>query len=801
MTAIHEAFHRHLVKDASWVLWTFVTAVAGLFLWVGWQPKYLLEVSGDLQRSYAYHYLFGQIEYGAQFANSGGPWEILYYAQYYPGTFWLVLAGQVAVALGLVWVLARIMRDHVRHAVLRLYLLIGALGLFTMSLDARFFFLILSAILFMPDYRARRFHWDHLFLIVLLALFSLVKGTFLMGAGVVIGTTAILEIVQARRWPLSLAVFAAALIVFNAAAGQNPLGLFAQFREVISFSAGYIERYSEIGPYRDVIGFFAVAAPIGLVILVTEVRRLGWWGIITVLAYAAVFFLLFKSGFVRQDGKHVLRTFATLLPFGPAYVFYHGETLKPLLGLIGRELLGPGRLLASSAGRIAGYGLAVLALTAFFALKDPVGKLDLLMAQASGIWDVVLTGQGTFRDRHAAGVEDIRTAFPLPALEGPVSAFAVRQKTVIAHGLDYLPLPSSDPPQGMSPRSDGMNAKFLSGPGAPRHVLYAQPVYANTAAGLALLTNYTPVDMTRQYLQLRKTAERLLRLEPLAVVSAAWGERVEIPEAGGDSIRAAIHYERTLLNRVLGFLYQPAPVYLVYFEGADVVRRERLTQAIAGTGLLISPDLRSNAVFGALGLAAGREYLRHHRVTAIRLEIGDTGNWLAPLGSWAPFVSAKIDIAFERVLIDSPPPGIVETVAPRMQAFLRLLQFRPATRGRAAKIVDLADGRPALAITPQTPMRLTIGPDIENVAVEFSLPGGGGEMVTFAAWLESGSQLQPLAAHKLTPAENAGVSAAFTIEFATASDAEERAIVIAVQGPADGPAAAAYVSDIRPGAN
>ena len=106
-----------------------VTIALSLFLLVAWSPAYIQTVEGDPAYTYAYHYLFSLgAQYGLDVVHTGGPWSVIYYQDYHPATFLLLLAGQSVTAIVLAMALLLAVLRHPERLVIQICVVLAVLA-------------------------------------------------------------------------------------------------------------------------------------------------------------------------------------------------------------------------------------------------------------------------------------------------------------------------------------------------------------------------------------------------------------------------------------------------------------------------------------------------------------------------------------------------------------------------------------------------------------------------------------------------------------------------------------------------
>ena len=645
---------------------TRLTSVAGmllgLFLLVRWSPDYIQTASGDDAFTYTFQYAFARgIAYGSGLFHTAGPWSIIYFPQYYPETFFYMLAGQAFVAALLTWVLLRIAFRDAPGPLIGLFFFVGGIGLLGLSADNRFLFLSLATLLFLPKFHSQRTTTLHFILMIFSALAFLVKGTFLLTSAVVLVLTLLGEIFLGRRLPVNSLVFFIALFVLGVVAGQSPTDVLAYISLTFDVSSGYPERFSELGSPIELIAFTAIAAVLWIAIWIAELTKSGRWGAVVALAYGAILFTLFKTGFMRQDGQHVIRAFCTIFVFAPAYVFVNREWLvRGLQDLgfskIGRVTGGNGRGSASLTLMLTClFGGLVSILGGYFAYLHPSlwsGKVERVVNQAISISNLVTHGRRDFDQQHQAAMARVRAEYPWPQVPGSIAVFSSIQTPALANAMDYRFLPTASSYLATTPKADAANAQFFSDKNAPAYIFFRDTYYANTQTGLAILKNYRPSGTTGSYLILKRGVSCEATFSPLARLEGKWEQLLELPNTSGLPIWAEINYEPTWLNRILSVLFQPSQANLILYEGQKATPI-RINKKIVHAGMMISPILYIND-FAKMFPGQRAPGSAPQPVTSMRLRAGENGSWLFPPDAWARYFKPDVEIKLFSLKIDCP---------------------------------------------------------------------------------------------------------------------------------------------------
>ena len=709
-----------------------VVPLLSLFLLVRWSPHFMQTESGDPAYTFSYHHIFlTAAQYGIDVLHTGGPWSILYFTHYHPQTFLLSLAGQAVVALVLGLVIADVAVRCLRSTLIRFAFSAAMLALLTVAVDARYFFLGLAAIAYMPDFGRQRVATLHLAIMAVVALSVLVKSSFFIVGGVVLAMTALEEAVRYRKVPLNAFIFVLMVGALHLASGQSAAAFGAYVSAILEVASAYPEFLSELGSYWELAAFAGFVAVLAAMVLYVEVQRSHAWGILIAGAYGAIVFVAYKQGFMRQDGQHVIRSFCTIFTFGAVYALLHRQILARLFAGNGAEWPPPLRFRRGAAA----FGmLSVVCLVGYLLIQNPSlynTKIDRLAAQAMDLWHLVSSGRETFDERHAAAKARIRANYPLPEIDGSLAAFSSFQTVAMVHDADYRVLPTTAAQLIWTPKLDAANAAFFSGSHAPDYVI-GHRTYTNRRSAVEMLRHYRPAGFLPDMYLLARGARRVAETEPLGGKTIRWGEKIRVPEPAGGLVLVKLTYRRTIWGTILNILYQPARAYLVLDSGSGVIARYLIGRSLAAKGLLISPAPRTVAEVAAMASDEGLAYMNGRPTKTIHLEAGEAGSWLFPLGSWGRYFEPEVEVEFERLRFAQSDFATWDRRSPEMAAFRRLLLSRPVLTGaREAPQLELYDGkRAAIGLYPDRAVAFNLLGGTRALKGEFVLSGDDADPVS-----------------------------------------------------------------------
>ena len=414
-------------------------------------------------------------------------------------------------------------------------------------------------------------------------------GKFSSGATVLaLGVLAALFTTERQILLRSLAAFAGPALVVGLviwlAFGQ-PLGAIPEFvahtREIVS---GYGAAMSFTPPGRGWQQTAAVVAALvgaaGLWWLTEGAGRRRRAG--ALILWAALSWLVFKQGFVRQDAgvTHVPLYFASLfmamalVPWSRALRrFAVVALIVPFVALIASDEQRPGALFAP--------------LDRFERMRHDLGALS-----AGERRKRVLLGR--LKVHVETGVEPETLAL----LRGRgVHVWPTETSVIAAHDLDWQPLPVFQNYQAYTPALDDLNSEALLGDDAPERILINAgevvdgrvPAWDPPRQVRALLCRYRPIGpVGRRWLVLQPGTNRCGPERRVASVEAAWGEPVGVPRASATDRMVILRLrgaDASATEALRSFLYKP---YERAVSVNDDPTPRRLVAATAEQGLVMS---------------------------------------------------------------------------------------------------------------------------------------------------------------------------------------------------------------------
>ena len=573
-------------------------------------PSSGLDPSWTLVQTHGFKHAW---QFGADIVFTYGPWGFLATTLYDPATylllmaFWTVLA--LALAAGILW---SVDWNHPIASVLLVSMfwiglrsgLMGRDG-FNAQLfnDPVFFVLALLALVFYahPDRRVAR--WTVPPLLALVALSALVKFSFaLLGLPVVL-LIELTRVARRRFVPVYLVWYLVCVAAFFAAGGQG-LTLFPAYVSTsLALAAGYSEAMQLPSVPVEVMRFLGLAACLLLLGGHAEWkygawRRGDWRGAALLAAFALFVFLVFKAGFVRHDA-HSLIAWSSLTAGAALYAAWYLRLVPSAAWRTG--MLGLCLYLTSLAVSVHTLKAQEPAST-FLDANFGTGLLDRGVAAAR-----LIAGERHLPAERDAAIEQIRAAYPMPALPGSVDVYPWNAAIALAHGVDYRPRPVYQSYAVFNARLIAVNRAHLEGDRAPRTIIFDMETIDGRFLPLeegplwpAMIARYDVAGAAGRALLLRRRAvARDIALGSLQTVEARWGRPIAVP-SGAPILWATISLEKTVSGKLLNILYK-LPGIAIAITTEDGRRRiQRLVPDVARQGFVLTPVVESPRDFASL---------------------------------------------------------------------------------------------------------------------------------------------------------------------------------------------------------
>lgn len=434
-------------------------------------------------------------------------------------------------------------------------------------------------------------------------LLGLVKFTCFIQFGLIFTIIGLDVLFRRKRFPWITILYFTAIVVFWLIAGQNHTMLGLYLRYSVAIAGGYTSAMMSSGEGE---GFYLSVMLISMAVLVFVMGRLAfqryaWFSVLPTAAIAGVLFLVFKLGNVRFHPIHettttLQLTVATLACLAMAWPAIKSQRWWMRLALCsvlaGITLFGSH--IFSNGYRKQGFEGESLWLSYAWTLN---------WANLT-IPTKLLKDPKYLEKKHEKYLHDIRSEFPLPAIEGSVDVYPWRHAVVFAHGLDYNPRPIIQSYSAYTPALLELNSRHLQTKSAPQNVLFGidpqnnnYPTLEDGLSWLDLLTRYEVVGNTPQFAILKKTPRpKSLQLKPMTNTPVELGVPLMLTTNHG-LVWAELDFQRTFKGSLLSLLYKPEKLLLMVGLKNGEQRFYTLVPGMAKTGFLLSPLIVDNNAF------------------------------------------------------------------------------------------------------------------------------------------------------------------------------------------------------------
>jgi hypothetical protein len=550
------------------------------------------------------------LRFGRDVIFTFGPFGFLLSKAYFPSIFTFTLLTSALIAVTFWWSTFSAVRNTTDNPALGVLLLTALAGAAGVGFEQVFF--SFGALLLVHHFylNTRLISLSMVLLIGTMALASLIKFSFLIVAVLVIVIISADEVVNKKRLPGCLLLFAGILACLWLSAGQSFPDALAFLATSVEVASGYADAMSVAGPRPEVFSFLGVATLFFVLVVLLEWHTRHARGVLPLVGLAGLLFLLFKAGYIRHDGHVLISTFTLLV----VILLYTPLLWRNLSAPAARGvcLFVVAAAVAVAWSSLARYQNISLPTMYFWSVKTLPARMAAGVRLVDGTIDPV--------PPYESSLKQLRADYPLPVVNGKVDVYPFKQAVAFAHGLEYSPRPVIQSYVAYTPRLAASNAEHLRGPRAPDSILFdVDPVdgrFPSLDDGLSwpeLLTRYDVREVSPNFLLLeRSEAPREFHFEPLGEVSASLGVPLDVPEITEGPVWVRINMRRTLVGLAMTHLYRNPQVFITVKLASGAERRYRIIPSMARAGFLLSPLIGDRMAF-------------------FRLATGSSGKQLAPL--------------------------------------------------------------------------------------------------------------------------------------------------------------------------
>jgi hypothetical protein len=599
-----------------------VLAIAGAVLYLPLMVKgYSLLGVDDGFRTALYHARMHRLIFGRDIVVTFGPLGFLYSRAYYPGIFEQTLA--LWASLGAVSALGlhRLAEYHIRRFAWQVVWTAACILLLSVCTVTETAYWALFGITIALHLSERRGPHSPTYILLhgSIAVIALIKFTFFVVAIWVVLCLSVETLLARKRPPVQLIAFVLCMIAAWALLEQ-PLGAFPDYLQYSVEIAAYYPQAMSYGFADPVTGsvamaFYIAAVGLFLVLVWRSARAMHPWSrFVLVMAFAGMFFILFRVSFVRWSG---LGTSSNALLAAAVIMSARFEPRGSRTA----------RVLAST------FIVTLLALTSFARVTadaNPViplvnpGVIPVFAFDHARNVAHAIIHPNRYAEAYEKSMARVRGKAQLARPRGRTDVYFGSQVLAPAFELDYAPRPTLQSYVAYTPSLLTLNADYLASPNAPDSIVVRfdpiddrLPSQDDSLSWLRFMGDYAPRERSTNTITLeRREGGRATTLERLSEHHVRMGEEIALPEIQDGPIWMEVHTSPTLTGRVASFLVNPNQLRIaIRPESTSGFAREyRLIPEIAQAGFLVSPHVAD--VEGLEGLLL--DAWRHEGADAVR---------------------------------------------------------------------------------------------------------------------------------------------------------------------------------------
>ena len=566
----------------------FLAVLLACFLWPFWRFK-SLEFSGDASFLWYLHEAFHRdLKYGSDISITTGPWAILNYSVFHPQTYLLVLSMQTLISVLLTLALLHVIKlsnVRIEYRCLIAVIFVAALSL---SIDARSFVYIALVPIIYESLNKKKFSVFFLLYIAFAPFVGLSKGSFTILLVVGLLMMILLEYRSKARFFYSF-ILLLSFVLAGLFANHLPQDLISYIFSIFAISESYSQVFSQEGNLVFYVLYLLAVLGALLTVAKIEINKRASRVIcfLIISSYAFVFALLIKTGFVRQDGEHVIRSIIAL-----PIIFYSYLSVNKMVAVsstragMRRRLVTRGINIVGLIAITASTGLGLLSYESVFN-----GKIKRLEEQWIGLKDVFIGQANIIKSQYASAEYEfdlvnfpttnytLMVSFITPILKSGISDFnVVPGVTSYMNSSDYI---------------SSKNAAFLSNSGAQNLLYQDNDLAPLSAAFLSLNANYLYVEEISKDFSLYKRRKKEIGHKVVCAdkIIFNWGEEFTVPQHNSDYTFVKVFYERSIIDRMLNIIFKPIPVFFEkssFQDNIKFIEKFPIESKLAAKGFIIA---------------------------------------------------------------------------------------------------------------------------------------------------------------------------------------------------------------------
>lgn len=587
-------FHASTVLRALFIIGLLILCAP----WSPWMPSAGLDPSWVFLLHHAYAEGW---QWGKDIVFTFGPYGFTYAGMYHPETYPIMLLAHFL----LLGTIGYALFVHARR-IPASYLLLALPGICIAISFNHDLMLFAPAIIlvFLTTGESRRFPVLGIALSVACAYVALVKFTAVLLAVPLLIISDMCFYILNKRIPFYSVTFLLSTVIFYWLAGQEIANFISYITGSFQVASGYSSAMQSFGPFYEIALFLLVG---GL-----SISWYGWtlWegdriiAALRLLAIAIFGFMVFKAGFTRHDG-HAMLAFAAMslgvfMLAGWYFSAMPADRRLNIPSILGAICFCYTYLGLASHFPATNTGNQVMQIAGMTTSKFMGNLHSLLRAGSAEYYDMLET-------QYAGALAAIRTAHPLPAIQGTVDIYPYEQAAVLAHGLDLRPRPVFQSYSAYSGLLIDLNSRFLEGKSAPLSILFQTgtvdgrfPNLDDGGAWPKLAKWYSVETVSNGFAVLKRLDNpRSVDLVGISKGQVMFGEAIPVPEHQGN-LWLALKFRNSLAGSLAKALFKTPTVSLVLNYANGESSLQRIVPDMTNRGFLLNPVIRSGNDFALL---------------------------------------------------------------------------------------------------------------------------------------------------------------------------------------------------------
>ena len=574
-------------QDTSVASYGFLVLVA-CFLWPFWRFR-PLEFKGDASFLWFFHEAFHRgAKYGSEIVITAGPWSILNYSVFHQETYVIVLLMQIAISVLLTVALIKTINFTPFDIFSRFFLVLGMVIALSFSSDSRSLVYLALLPIAYETLDKNRVSIFFAFFVVFAAFVALSKGSYAILFLVTGSMLMLLELREKQGFSYTLLLLISCLVA-GLATNHTPLDLFSYVISIFAVASSYSQIFSEEGSLLLFLLYLFATVLIWATILVNEFKKNAslLHRLFFVLGYSVVLLTLIKTGFIRQDGEHVIRSVIALPIIALTYCAAN-DLIIPVVAVVRNSSHNIIQNLTKITSALLFITTCILiSLNSAFLDK----KIHRLEEQWIGFYDILFQKAQGIEIRYSSQDYDFYTeGYPKENYTLMVSFITPMLRSGIT---DFNVVPGVTSYMNSGNFVSAKNAEYLSRSGQKNLIYQGHGLAPLSQPFISLNQSYEYERQISHDYYLYKKREKRLSVNSVctAKVGVKWGENYKAPAREADFTLVKVFYERTYFDRLFSIVFKPIPVFFnkaKLIGGEESWERFQIEDELAATGFLLS---------------------------------------------------------------------------------------------------------------------------------------------------------------------------------------------------------------------